>query len=61
MHSEKSVIGTGCLEVQVRFVVDAMVLGQIFLVHVIPLMLQTSVLLHQAYQKQAVCQIQTTA
>ena len=61
MYSEKNVTGPGCLEVQERFVVDKVVLGQIFPVSIIPLMLQTSVHLHQAFEKQAVDKIQNTA
>lgn len=58
MYSEKNVTGPGCLEVQVRFVVDTVVLGHIFPISIIPLMLQTSVRLHQAFRKEAVGQIQ---
>ena len=61
MYSEKNVTGPGCLEVQVRFVVDTVVLGQIFPISIIPLKLQTSVHLHQAFQKEAVGQIPNTA
>jgi len=60
-ETEKNVTGPGCLEVQERFVVDTVVLGQIFPISIIPLMLQTSVHLHQAFEKQAVGQIQNTA